>query len=204
MKRLLAYRAPRSPGFDLPFDLRLESALYEAKAVQVLQLRLRAQGFFTGLADRYVGVAAQRTFLHVHVRHPDLSHRGAKKLEEFLCLRRRAQIGLGDDLDERGAAAVEVDDRLAGPMDPSGLPDVDELGRVFLQVHPPNPNSVAAGNGQLAPLGQRHVVLTDLVALREVGVEVVLSMEDGPRRDGAFERERDHQTVVDGLRVQHR
>ena len=45
-----------------------------------------------------------------------------------------AQVGLGDDLDQRGAAAVEVDQRGAGAVDPARLADVDQLRRVLLEV----------------------------------------------------------------------
>ena len=54
------------------------------------------------------------------------------------------------------------------------------------------------------PLRQRDVVLADLVALRQVGVEVVLAVEDRARRDLALERRGDHQRVADRLLVGHR
>ena len=46
----------------------------------------------------------------------------------------RAQVGLGDDLDQRRAAAVEVDQRRAGAVDPARLADVDQLRGVLLEV----------------------------------------------------------------------
>ena len=45
-----------------------------------------------------------------------------------------AQVGLGDDLDQRRAAAVEVDQRRARAVDPPRLGDVDQLRRVLLEV----------------------------------------------------------------------
>ena len=47
----------------------------------------------------------------------------------------RAQVGLGDDLGQRRAAAVEVDDRRVGAVDAPARADVDELRRVLLEVH---------------------------------------------------------------------
>ena len=51
---------------------------------------------------------------------------------------------------------------------------------------------------------ERDVVLADLVALRVVGIEVVLAVEDRARRDLAAERQRDLQRVADRLLVGHR
>src|SRR5436305_4128901 len=50
----------------------------------------------------------------------------------------------------------------------------------------------------------RYVVLGDLVRLRAVGIEVVLAVEDRPRRDLAVERESDHHPEVDRALVEHR
>src|SRR3712207_7639778 len=46
---------------------------------------------------------------------------------------------------------------------------------------------------------QRDVVLGDLVALGQVGIEVVLAVEDRARGEPAVEREPDHEREVDGL-----
>ena len=47
----------------------------------------------------------------------------------------RAQVGLGDDLDERRAAAVEVHDARLGAVDAARAARVDELRGVLLHVH---------------------------------------------------------------------
>ena len=111
----------------------------------------------------------------------------------------RAHVGLGDDLDQRRAAAVEVDDRRVGAVDAPARADVDELGRVLLEVH-----AVDAHVAQPPAAAQGLVVLADLVALRQVGIEVVLAVEDRPRRELAAQRQPDHQAVVDRLGVGHR
>ena len=60
-----------------------------------------------------------------------------------------AQVGLGDDLDQRRAAAVEVDQRGAGAMDPARLADVDHLRRVLLEVGAVDANTAEpAGAGR--------------------------------------------------------
>src|SRR6476620_7082039 len=52
--------------------------------------------------------------------------------------------------------------------------------------------------------GKRFVVLTDLVVLRLVGIEVLLSVEDRARRDLALQRCRDHQRGADRLLIGRR
>ena len=96
-------------------------------------------------------------------------------------------------------AAVEVDQRGGGAVDPARLADVDHLRRVLLEV-----DAVDANVAQPPARGQRDVVLADLVALRVVGIEVVLAVEDRPRGDLALERQGDLQRVADRLLVDHR
>ena len=103
-----------------------------------------------------------------------------------------AQVGLGDDLDQRRAAPVEVDQRLVRAVDASRLRDVDELRRVLLEV-----DAMDAHLAEAAPGRQRDVVLADLVGLRAVGIEVVLAVKDRARRDLAAERERDLERELD-------
>src|SRR5689334_4970197 len=57
---------------------------------------------------------------------------------------------------------------------------------------------------QMAPDAERDVVLGDLVALGEVGIEVVLAVEDRARGDLAAQRHPHHDPVGDRLRVGHR
>src|SRR6185503_3293138 len=93
---------------------------------------------------------------------------------------------LGDHRNLREPAAVEVDERRPGAMDPARLADVAELGRVLLEV-----DAVDANVAETPVRSVGNVVLADLVALREVRVEVVLAVEDRPRRDLAAERDGD-------------
>ena len=128
--------------------------------------------------DGDVGVAAQRALLHVHVADAELAQRDAQQVEPVARLLGGVDVGLGDDLAQRRAAAVVVDDRGVGAVDAAGLAEVDELRRVLLQVDP-----VQAHVAQPAAEADRDVVLGDLVVLGLVGIEVVLAVEDRPRRD---------------------
>src|SRR5690349_5113250 len=52
-----------------------------------------------------------------------------------------------------------------------------------------------------ARAAKRSLVLADLVALRQVGIEVVLAREDGPLGDLAVERETEQDRHLDRARV---
>ena len=62
----------------------------------------------------------------------------------------------------------------------------------------------AVGNFDPAVLGQRLVELRNLVALGQVGIEIILAREDRPLAHLAVERQRSQRGKFDGLCVQHR
>ena len=76
-------------------------------------------------------------------------------------------------------------------MDAAARADVDQLRRVLLQVH-----AVDADLAQAPAAAQRLVVLGDLVALGQIGIEVVLAVEQRARRELGPKREPDHQPEV--------
>jgi hypothetical protein len=62
-----------------------------------------------GLAHRDVGVAAEAAFLHVAVADAQPHHQRVQRLGVFHGLGAGAHVGLGDDLQQRRAGAVQVD-----------------------------------------------------------------------------------------------
>src|SRR5205814_5169436 len=108
---------------------------------------------------------------------------------------------------QRRAAAVEVDERVLRADGPAGLAArVDGLRRVLLEVRALDPDLVVAAGGrqqEASAAAERLLVLADLIALRQVGIEVVLAREDGVLRDLALEREPELDRVLDRLRVRH-
>ena len=97
-------------------------------------------------------------------------------------LLRGTHVGIGHDLHQGRTRAVEVDQ--ADPL-PGLVGGVDELGRVLLEMGPGDPDrDLALGRLERQPAvgGQRQVVLADLVALREVRIEVVLAVPAGRGR----------------------
>ena len=100
----------------------------------------------------------------------------------------RAQVRLGDDLHQRHAGAVEVDVGVLGML------IVQRLAGVLLQMQPldadlqplaacPGPRSGVGVDLHHALADDRPLVLRDLIALRQVGIEVVLAVEHGDEID---------------------
>ena len=120
---------------DLFAERGRDAAADEREGVHVLQLPARAEGGLPCSPHRDVRVATQRSLLHLRVGDAELDDGLAEQLQEPPGLLGGAQIGARDDLDERGSAAVEVDERAAGADDPAaGAADVHGLGRVLLQM----------------------------------------------------------------------
>ena len=87
---------------------------------------------------------------------------------------------------------------------PSGARRMDELGRVLLEVGPGDPDRDGAfGRVERQPAvgGQRDLVLADLVALRQVRVEVVLALPAGLLGRARLDRDPGCENVLHGRPV---
>jgi len=139
--------------------------------------------------------------LHVAVADADPGH----DLVQFLGVGHgflgRTHVGFGHDLEQRRAGAVEVD---------AGLADealVHGFAGVFFQVGPHQADGsflFAEQETDFAALHHGDLELADLVALGQVGVEVVLAREDAGRRDGRAQRQAELDGPFDGTPVHHR
>ncbi len=109
---------------------------------------------------------------------------------------------LGDDLDQRDAGAVVVDQRVVGAVDaPGGAADVQRLAGVLLHVRALDLDAERlAVDVDVGPAVERDrlVVLRGLEVLRHVGVEVVLPGEPAPLGDRAVQRQPDPDRGLDG------
>ena len=186
---------------DLAADLELDRVLKKAEAVEVLDLAARSELRLTCATHRDIGVATEASFLHIPIADADPSHEGVQRPgvgDRFLGA---AHIGFGDDLQQRCAGAIEVDPRHAANVLVQGL------AGVFLQVRACQPNGLLAivrDNGDRPTLNDRDFVLTDLVALRQVGVEVVLAREDAALVDRSADRQSEADGALDRALVQYR
>lgn len=200
--RLLLDASPAIEHGTLPGELDLDRPFDGRERVEVLDLGLGAQHIGGGAAHRNVHVDAQRPLFHVGIGDLDV-------LEDLLQATRvrrrlggRADVGLGDDLHERGPGAIEVDGRRVAEA------IVHRLAGVLLHVHPMHANVARRSigvmpHGDAAVRGERPIELRDLVALGQVGVEVVLAGEHRLVVHRASQRERGAGGEGDGARVEH-
>ena len=102
-----------------------------------------------------VDVEAHRALLELRVGDAELDDRLAQELQEALGDVGGVDLGLGDDLDERRAAAVEVDERRGRAVDAARRGDVDVLRRVLLEVRAYDPDLDVAVRASERSAGRR-------------------------------------------------
>ena len=120
-------RAAVLDEIDLPSRLVIDRLADEADRVDVLDLAAGAE-CIAGPAHRDVHVSAQIALLHVAVAGAEIAQDGAHLADVGLGLVGRAQIGLGHDLHQGNAGAVEIDQRQGRML------VVEELAGVLLEV----------------------------------------------------------------------
>ena len=113
----------------------------------------------------------------------------------------RAQVGLRHDLHQGDAGAVEVDERHGGVL------VVQRLAGVLLEMQPLDADpdgAVRHVDRDLALAHHRRLVLADLVALRQVRIEIVLAVEHRAQVDLGLEPEPGAHRLGDAFLVDHR
>src|SRR5207248_3307526 len=112
-------------------DLVLDGLPHEAEGIDVLQLHARAQLFRAARPHADVRVAAEGAFFEISVVDPEIDQTEAQRLEVLARFFRGAQVGLADDLHQRHAGAVQIDEAAALAVDVLAgvLLEVDALER---------------------------------------------------------------------------
>jgi len=177
--RLLQHLAAALDLLHLSLDLVFDRLAHEAEGVDVLQLDARAELLRAARPDADVGVAAEGALFQVAVVDAQVDQRQPQRLEVLARLFGRAQLRLADDLDERDARAVQI--HLAAAL------GVDVLAGVLLEVDAGQADRAEARHGDGAAGADRQFVLRDLIALRQVWIEIVLPRPDRPLGDPAAE-----------------
>src|SRR5262245_6831517 len=184
--RLLLDHATVLDDVDLASGFGLDRLANEADGIDVLDLATGSEPLFAGPPHRYIHVGAQVALLHVAVAGAEIAQDRAQLRQERLRLPGRAQVGLGHDLHQRHAGAIEVNvgmlrvlvvEQFAGVLlqvqaldaDPHGLPVHVHLDRTFPDDRP--------------------FVLRYLIALRQIRIEVVLAVEHRDKVDFGVEPE---------------
>ncbi len=202
--RLLDDAAAGLDDLDLALDLVLEGGADEAEGVDVFDLDLGAELLLAAGTDGDVGVAAERAFFHVAVGDAGVEEDLLEAGEVLVGLVGGADVGLGDDLDQRRAAAVEVDVGARGGV---GEAVVEALAGVLFHVQAGDADALVlpfgASGTSIQPCSARGLSnWRDLVALGQIGIEVVFAGEDGAFADLAVEGERGQDGELDGLLVE--
>ena len=139
----------------------------------------RVPRFAPGLRHRDIDVGAHGTLFHVAVAGAEIAQDRAHLAQELGRFLGRAQVGAADDLHQGDARAVEIDIGVVGML------IVDALARILLEMQALDADldRVALGmvDDELALADNGLLVLRDLIAGRQIGIEIVLPVEH--RRD---------------------
>ena len=196
------------PRLDLAHHLVLDGALHGLEAVQVLHLDHRGADLGAVLerdGHVHVGLEAHVALLHHALGHAKEAAEIAQFLREGHHLIGAVEVGRGDDLEQRRAGAIEIDQASVVVETAGQL--VAQLAGVLLQVRADDADALgAAGHRQIeeAVAAQRLVVLADLIALGQVGIEVVLAIPVAVFGDGAVQRQAHHGRHLHGALVHDR
>ncbi len=172
-------RAAVLDQIDLAARFRARSSAITKRTELTFLVSVRVPSSSPGLRTRDVDVRAHRAFFHVAVAPADIAQDRAQLADIGPGFGRRAHVRAADDLHQRHARAVEIDvghrrvlvvHQLAGI-----LLDMDALDADHLVLR--DPGLLVGLDRQRAFAHQRVVELADLVALRQIGVEVVLAVE---------------------------
>ena len=184
--RLIDHFPSRSQNFHLSFNLKIHRFGHKFHAANVLHLGPGAQRLARPVHG-HVRVHSQRSLVHLHITHlqcPQNQHQFTQERRGLLTV---PKFGTSDDLHQAHAGAIQVDETVTGlrvvQTFAAVLLQLDlldrsaEFFRLFIEsllendiVHP-------------AVVGDGVEVLGDLVAGREVGVEIVLPIEQGHGMD---------------------
>ncbi|OPZ43093.1 MAG: hypothetical protein BWY93_01451 [Euryarchaeota archaeon ADurb.BinA087] len=125
-------------------------------------------------------------------------------VQEFPGFLGRPDVWLGHDLDQGNPGPVIIDE---GVLRPVGTALVHEPARIFLNMHPRDPDpflTVITFDVKIALHGEGTVVLGDLESFVQVRVEVVLPCKLRLLNDGAVQRFCHPEGILDRLPVHPR
>ena len=202
--RLLRDAAAGFEHADLALDFVFERALQIAEGVQILDFGLGAEVLGAAPAHADVGVAAQRALFHIAIADFGVLEHLLQRVQIGISFGRRAQVGLGDDFRQRHAAAVVVDIAVAIGI---GKAFVHVFGGVFFQMQPGDADSFGArrrARFRASRRGQRQFVHGNLIALGQIGIEIVFARKARMLLDLQIERQRSAQRQLQGAAVEHR
>ncbi len=199
--RLLLNLAALVQHFRLPLDLVLDRILHELEGVDILQLDLRAEFLLPQGTQGEVRLAAETAFVHIAVADFEIHENIPEALQIGHHFVGGTHVRFGHNFQQRRSGPIQIHPAAAR----SGL--VHVLSGVFFQVRPPDPHAlpaVAGGNLDPSLLADRRFVLGNLIALRQIGIEVVLARKPVVLADRAIQRKTGANGHFDGSLVDDR
>src|SRR5690606_10166220 len=152
--------------------------------VDILHLAARAIAL-ADAADRDVDIGAHRALFHIAVAGAEIAQNAAKLLDISRRLFGRAHVRLGDNLHQRHAGTVEIDEGLVRVL------VMQALAGVLLKMQAGDADlarlAVLEIDGDHALADDRLQILADLIALRQIGIEIILAIEHRIFVDLGFE-----------------
>src|SRR5258706_12634135 len=171
---------------DLAARLVFDGLADEGDRVHVLDLAAGAERL-PRLAYRDVDVGAQIALFHVAVAGAEIAQARAQLHHIGFGLLGRANVRFGDDLHQGDAGTVEVH------IGHGRAAVVQGLAGILFQMQPLDAygDALAARklDDHLALADDRRLVLADLVALRQIRIEIVLAVEYRAQVDLCFQPE---------------
>ena len=190
---------------DLASCLKLDRQHHEADRIDILGFGPCAE-FLAGLAHADIHVGAHRAFFHISVARADIAQDRTQLLDVCPGLGGRAHIRFGDNLHQRDATAVQIDIRHGRVL------IVHQLACILLDMDALNADLLARCVGvflikadiNFAFADNRVVKLRNLVALRQIGIKVILAIKARPFVDLGVDRHAGAHGLPHALAVEHR
>src|SRR5208337_3165294 len=182
----------------LPARFMLDRLPDEADRIEVLDLASGAE-WGAGLAHGNVHIRAQIAFLHVAITGAKVPHDDAQLGNIGLSVVGGTQIRLRYDLHERYPRTIEVD------QGHGGVAIMQQFPRVLLKMKPLDAHrhrlAVRHVENDFALPDHGRLVLADLIALRQVGIEVVLAIEHRFQVDPRFQSKAGADGLLDAFLI---
>ena len=190
--------AALADDFDLAGDFVFQRAAHAGKAVHVFDLDFGPEFLTAHGAHGDVDIAADHAFFHVAIADAAIEEDVLEGVEVFAGHVGAGEVGLGDDLHEGDAGAVEIHAAVAVEM--------EAFADILLEVRPGDADAgEAALKFKLHPAvgGGGFIVLGELVVFGGVGIEIVLAVEFGEAGDFAIEQVTGEDGFAQGFFVGH-
>ena len=169
----------------------------ELEAVQVFHFRSGSERLFSFFPDGEVYVHPQRALVHFTVGHPGVKNRSPQLPEIGLDFLYAAEIRLGNNLDQRHAAPVVIDQGSLSFL-------MDQLPGILLNMDSGDSDALASFSGfnvQISVLTQGEVILGNLIRLGKVGIKIVFSVLLGIGSDTAVNGQPRFDRIMNRLAV---